>query len=511
MRSIQSHLMQSLAALLAATPIAALAFSSGSTGADGPLNPTVNTQVPLPDSGVLNYTSVNIPQGVTVTFKRNTANTPVVILASGDVTIAGTIDVSGSAGAATGAAGDGNQGDDGLPGKGGPGGFDGGRGGTASSDNPGVSSNPNVKNPGGSGLGPGGGTAGLSYLISSSCFGAVVMGGAGAGFGASGSNGGLASCTVGSFSYTQPAGGAAYGSAVLLPLIGGSGGGGGGGGTAFAGAGGGGGGGALLIAASGTVNVTSTGSMLANGGAGGAVAGANVGAPGGGGAGGGVRIVATTIAGNGTISATSGAAGSSSSTSGLFVAGAGAGAVGRVRLEAETMTRTAATNPVFSFDAPGAVFVAGFPALTITSVAGVAAPANPTGSADITLPATTPNPVTVVFTTTNVPVGNIVKLTVTPATGAPVIAFSPALTGTTASATASAQVNLPVGPSVLQAQTTYTIVSSLGDALSRYAMGERVERIQLTATVGSPSTATLITVSGKTYEVPAGLLATTLE
>lgn len=334
------------------------------------------------------------------------------------------------------------------------------------------------------------------------------LGGAGGGFGAAASNSGGVSCTSGSFTYTQPAGGVAYGSAVLLPLIGGSGGGGGGGGTAFGGSGGGGGGGALLIAASGTLTVN--GSILANGGAGGAVSGSNVGAPGGGGAGGGIRLVATTIAGNGTISAAGGAGGSASAASPPpFLATAGA--QGRVRLEAETMTRTAATNPAFSFDAPGTVFVAGFPALTITSVAGVAAPANPTGSADITLPASTPNPVTVAFTTTNVPVGNIVKLTVTPANGAPVVAFSPALTGSTTSATASAQVSLPVGPSVLQAQTTYTIVSSLGDALSRYAMGERVEQIRLSATLGAASTATLITVSGKAFDVPAALLATTLQ
>ena len=297
---------------------------------------------------------------------------------------------------------------------------------------------------------------------------------------------------------------------MLLPLVGGSGGGGGGGLTAFGGAGGGGGGGALLIAASGTVNVT--GSILANGGPGGAVAGASAGEAGGGGSGGAVRIVASTISGEGTISAIGGNAGSCTSTAssvGFF--DAKPGTAGRIRLEAENMKRQTATNPVFSFDLPGTVFVAGFPALTITSVAGVAAPANPTGSADITLPASTPNPVTVVFTTTNVPVGNIVKVTVTPATGAPVVAFSPALTGTTASATASAQVSLPVGPSVLQAQTTYTIVSSLGDALSRYAMGERVEQIQLSATLGAASTATLITVSGKAFDVPAALLAATVQ
>ncbi len=70
------------------------AFVSGSTGALGPFSPTANTVVTLPTNGVLNYTTINIPAGVTVTFNKNVANTPVYMLASGDVNIAGTIDVS---------------------------------------------------------------------------------------------------------------------------------------------------------------------------------------------------------------------------------------------------------------------------------------------------------------------------------------------------------------------------------------------------------------------------------
>jgi hypothetical protein len=77
-------------------------FNSGSTGADGALNPAANTTLALPASGVFNYTTVTIPAGVTVT--PNAGNTPVTILASGNVTIAGTIDVSGSA-AGTGSSG----------------------------------------------------------------------------------------------------------------------------------------------------------------------------------------------------------------------------------------------------------------------------------------------------------------------------------------------------------------------------------------------------------------------
>ena len=63
-------------------------FNSGSTGADGPFSPTATTTLTLPPSGVFNFTTVNIPSSVTVRFTKNAANTPVTILASGDVTIA---------------------------------------------------------------------------------------------------------------------------------------------------------------------------------------------------------------------------------------------------------------------------------------------------------------------------------------------------------------------------------------------------------------------------------------
>src|SRR6266852_4459808 len=225
-------------------PGVASAFNSPSTGADGPFNPTVNTTVALPPSGIFNYTSVNIPVGVTVKFLKNTTNTPIVILATGDVAIAGTLDVNGTASADVGAAGDGALGDDGNPGVGGPGGFDGGRGGPAG-----------ASNVGGNGLGPGGGTGG--FTVATSNCGIAVWGGSGGGFVVAG---GTISTCGGAF----PAAGLAYGSSQLLPLIGGSGGGGGAGGTAIPGSGGGGGGGAILIAASGTVNVA--GSILANGG-----------------------------------------------------------------------------------------------------------------------------------------------------------------------------------------------------------------------------------------------------
>lgn len=465
-------------------PGVASAFTSPSTGADGAFSPTVNTVVALPPSGIFNYTSVNIPAGVTVKFLRNTTNTPVVILATGDVTIAGTLDVSGTSSANVGAAGDGALGDDGTPGIGGPGGFAGGSGGLAGSS-------PAL--PGGTGLGPGGGPAGLPSPGSNFCSAGTPLGGGGGGFSASGGN----SSICGTAGLVTP-GGVAYGSSQLLPLIGGSGGGAGAGGVSLSGSGGGGGGGALLIAASGTVSVTGT--ISASGGASGSTSTSGNGSTGGGGSGGAIRIIATTLSGNGTIAANGGAVGTGG------VDGGGAGAAGRIRLEAETFNRTAATTPTASINTPGPVFVTGSPSLAISSVAGVSAPVAPTGNADITLPSSTPNPVTVVFTTTGVPVGNTVQLTLTPAFGAKTTVVSPALTGDTTSATASVSVNLPVGPSVLQAQTTYTIVAALGDLLRNFAGNERVEKIRLSATLGGKSKVTLVTVSGKEYDAPAEAL-----
>lgn len=467
----------------------AQAFVSGSTGADGAFSPTVNTQVVLPPSGILNYTTVNIPSGVVVTFKKNATNTPVVILASGNVTIAGSINLIGIDGKASGAAGDGVLGDDGIPGVGGPGGGDGGRGGVGTLTSA-------AKGNGGAGLGPGGGKGAVVSLYCPWPYYATCIGGSGGGFGGAGNysfdNG---------YSIGTP-GGIAYGSSQLLPLIGGSGGG-GGAGELYNGGGGGGGGGAILIASSGTVNITGT--VYAYGGVGGAVAGTGGGGSGGGGSGGAIRIVATTISGNGALNA-NGQGGGANSTNGYFAGGSGG--AGRIRLEAETFTRTAASAPAHTQGLPGPVFVAGLPTLRISSVGGATVPAEPTGNADVTLPATTANPVTVVFTTTGVPAGNTVKLILKPVSGAEVSAISPALVGDTTSATASVNITLPDGPSTLQATVTYNIVLAMGEALSVYAQGERVEKITLASTLGSKeSTVTLITVSGKEYVVPTGVLA----
>lgn len=448
--------------ILSLSPLVATAFNSGSTGADGAFSPTVSQEIILPPDGIFNFTDVDIPSGVVITFRRNTTNTPVTILASGDVTVAGEIELSGSRAALAGTAGDGNLGDDGIPGLGGPGGFDGGRGGAPSTR-------------GGAGLGPGAGNSNDP-----------PRGGAGGGFGTVGGNGRFAGGA-----------GPTYGSTTLLPLIGGSGGGGGSGGANFGGSGGGGGAGAILIAASGEVAVTGT--IRANGGRGGESNGSGGGAAGGSGSGGGIRIVATTISGGGTIEARS--AGGIGGTGGN---NGGAGGNGRIRLESENFTYSRSTVPAFTFGAPGEVFVAGIPTLRITSVAGVPAPAEPTGDADITLATSEPNPVTVEFATTSVPVGNTITLTVTPPDDGPTVAISDALSGSQASATASVAVDIPEGPSVLSATLSFTVTASLGDALRQFAEGERVERVMLAAAPGGDSVTTFITASGRRFSYPAG-------
>jgi hypothetical protein len=450
----------------------AAAFDSGSTGADGALTPNVNTEVQLPPSGILNYTSIDIPAGVTVRFRRNALNTPVVLLVSGNATIAGTIDISGRKAADSFGAGSGNVADDGLPGEGGPGGYGGGRGGLAD-----PSTAVGSPRTGQAGLGPGGGRPSTSDLNNVACW-----GGAGT-FATQGAHPGCG--TSAPLAYANP---------ELLPLIGGSGGAGGNGSTSTGGSGGGGGGGALLLAVSGTLNVT--GSIVANGGGGGDI-GANygaagVGSVGGGGSGGAIRLVATTMSGNGTINAIGAGTGVWPN-----IGNRGNAGVGRIRLEAENFTRTAATNPAYTFSAPRPLGLADVPVIRIIRVAGVDAPADPTGNADIVLPANTPNPVQVVIRTSNVPLGTTVEVINTPPRGQPSSVESTGLAGTVAEATATANINLIDGPSVLLAALSFSVSGPQAQALSHYTEGEPVTRVELASSLDGGTRTVLVTESGR--------------
>jgi hypothetical protein len=459
------------AAILAtgAAPVWAQTFSSGSTGADGAFSPSSNTVLTLPASGIFNFTTMNIPSGVTVTFTKNAANTPAVLLATGNVTINGTLSVSGSAAGALG-----------RPGPGGPGGFDGGPG----ADGVTVTA-------AGTGLGPGGG------LIGTNC---VGSGGSHATVGG-----------IGSGNCVTPGGAApTYGSPTLRPILGGSGGSGGSacclpGDPAGYGAGGagGGGGGALVVASSGTLTVGSTGQLVADGGAGGANVGLNT-RGGGGGSGGAIRLIATTLATSGALYARGGSGGQ---------AGAGTGGLGRIRLEAYNLTVSGTRSPEATQSLPLSVFpAAGQPALSIASVAAVAVPATPSGSfltaPDVLLPSGTTNPVPVVLSAANVPLGTTIQVTATPQSGAKTTATSTGLAGTFASSTATATLTVSLTQtSVLTATATFPLVASAGEGplyaagpVPSLVEGEEVTHVRLVAALGGPTITTYLTRSGR--EIP---------
>lgn len=443
-------------------------FNSGSTGADGAFAPTANQTVQVPESGVFNYTTINIPSGVTIKFARNSRNTPITILASGNVTIVGTIDVSGGPGAQSVFGAGANSG----AGIGGPGGFDGGRGGFSFS--PFFTAT--------AGDGPGGGVAGNS---------AFPLPGGGGGFGSAGGTGGSG----------NGLGGLVYGTRTLIPLIGGSGGGGGPGTNGIPGIGGGGGAGAILIASSGTIisgNQQGFGSITARGGDGPQIGNSSVG---GGGSGGAIRLIANTITGNTSLNVGGGGSG---------FGGPGFGGHGYIRIEAcdyngfqpfTTPLTTSTGGPIISLAPPSSMTPPNAPTLKITSVAGITAPAMPNGSfhgtPDIIVPNAQTNPVVVALQASNVPLGTVAQVTLMPESAGSTTVQSTPLAGTVAASTATASVNLPAsGLSLVTAQLTFDMPS--GQRVGQLMMGgERVKRVEIATSFGGRSDVTYITESGK--------------
>ena len=431
-------------------------FNSGSTGADGAFAPATTQTIVVPDSGVFNFTTVNVPAGVTITFNRGTNNKPLTILASGDVVIAGTINIDGKPGITNGNGG-----------LGGPGGGTGGAGGYGFDQSfPGVS---------GDGPGGGGGAFGSAALGTPSSGGGGGYGTAGAA-GLTGANAGQA--------------GPKFGAATILPLTGGSGGGGGAATSNTRGGSGGGGGGGILIASSGTITIS--GSISARGGNGSqGVAG------GGGGAGGGIRLVANVITGAGNLNASGGSGGSPT----ISFAGA-LGGQGYVRIEAydySGFTGTTTPSTIASLSFPHPIIPTNSPTLRIASVGGVNAPATPAGSLqavpDVIVPAATANPLTVALEASHMPVGTVLQVILTPSRGARTTVSSSPLAGTESASTASASVTLPGGISVITA--TAVIDLTIAKATPIFLDGERVNRIEVAATLGGPSELTYVTQSGR--------------
>jgi hypothetical protein len=238
-------------ALLVCSTAQALEVASGSTGTLGALIVTAGTTVALPPDGVLNYTTVTVASGATLTFLQNAASTPVYMLATGDITISGTIDVSASRGLSEGG------------GDSGPGGWGGGN-----------------RAQTGLAAGPGKGPGGASILNQGNGYPA-------------GNPGSYASDGNNSISGHR---GNRYGSPLLIPLLGGSGGSGGTNSTSYGG--GGGGGGAILLASNTQISVASTGRVNALGGAGHSTNN--------GGSGGAIRLLAPVISLSGTLDARGG-------------------------------------------------------------------------------------------------------------------------------------------------------------------------------------------------------------
>ena len=217
---------------------------TGTWSANNTANAGKGIYDPVKWAVVFKYSSVNIPAGVTVTFKNHPSGAPVVWLVQENAAIAGTVNLDGKTGEFLG-----------VSTEAGPGGFMGGAGLTS-------------VHPIGSGFGPGGGPANPRAVGSSALAARMVRRRGPAAF---------VACPA-----------PTYGNSEILPLIGGS----GGTGRSDNAASGGGGGGAIQLCAGGTVNVTGTIS---------AVGGSGTNNWPGGGSGGAIRILADTVSGGGNL------------------------------------------------------------------------------------------------------------------------------------------------------------------------------------------------------------------
>lgn len=421
-------------------------FSSGSTGADGPLNVAGTVNITVRPGGVYNYTTITVGINSTLNFVAGEDNSPVILLATGDVTLN-----SGAVISVNGSNGQGATINPTVGGVGGPGGFAGGNGGIS----------PNLA---AAGQGPGGGQP--------------VAATPGAG-------------QRGTY-------GAPDAFVSLIPLIGGSGG--AGGGSTTGSQSGGGGGGAILIASSTRINFSSTNTNIrANGGNSGSAGSLCNTVSSSAGSGGAIRLVAPQIVGPGVLRA----------IGGTPCVNGTAGGDGRIRLEATTMEFTGSAIPIPSISLSlgpvspvGDPALANVPTLAIASIGGQALPST-TGASyfapDVTLPLATINPVPVALTATNTPVGAPTAMAVRliPQTGSWTDVPVTSHTGTFASSTASADVTFPVGRvSVVQAIAAFELT---GQTASLFPLidGEPVHRVMVAATPGAPSTISLVTRSGR--------------
>lgn len=459
---ISGHLILACFTIIALALLPVYAHAAvicGSTGTNGAFSPAADTTL---TAGTFNYTTINIPAGVTVTINPATDPTVVaVMLARGTVTINGTLSVSGSAGG-NGLASVTNT----SVGKGGPGGFAGGQGGTPSGNNPSY---------GGPGLGPFSGN-GYAY----------------GGYGAT--------AIFNTFN-------------SLMPMIGGSGGGGGGSyntnpliPSSSGGAGGGGGGGLVVCSGSTIVgSITIAGTISAKGGNGGN--GLNSSFGGGGGGGGTVRLIADAITGVGTITALGGLGGTNGTSTPVGYPIGTVGANGLIRFECFSCAFTGSTvsSPSPAMAQPAPVFPAPIPTLRIVSIGGATVPFSPTASLtipDVPLSTAVVNPVAVRVDATNIPVGTQIYVYNYSASnnGYRLSHGGGNLGGTVPSSTVTVSGNLPTGISILTAETgSFTVTASLVPYLPN-VNGEEIKEMYAKGYSGGETELVGVTGSGK--EVP---------
>lgn len=403
---------------------------SGSNGSDGALNLGANTpgvvngrltfdpvalNLDADGDNIYHFTTITIRDFLAVDFRANKMRHPgpVVFLATGAVNLQGNLNFSGEEGHPS----DSNEAVR-RPSVPGPGGFPGGSGARVGSS---------AAMPG---LGPGGGKA-----ASFGCPGAFV--------------------TNATPSWCASAGpSVSYGNTLLQPLVGGSGGSGG----SFAGQnfgpGGGAGGGAIRIVSD--VHIVFGTGANANGAATGCSSSFWIAADGGygsnpasgAGAGGAIHLQAPLIAGCALH---------------LYVRGGaqpsfGSASPGRVRIDANNVVGGVTSTPVAALI--GELVNVPLPAsparIRITSINGVAAPANPNylyTTPDVSTNA--PGAVPVVIEAANVPVGTPITVFLTSEGGADVASAQVNLTGSLASSNATINVTLPQGVTRLLARAVW--------------------------------------------------------
>ena len=405
-------------------------------------------------TGVYEFSNFDLPNRATsnlfiqVDLVGNSRNNPLTILSQQDIRLGTFVYIY--ANGLNGATGSGPTG--GAGGRGGPGGFAGGSGGFGGT----------TPTSGSPGLGPSGGAGGTAGASTTAGLAGVS-----------------ASISPASQLLTPVVGGSGGGSAAGVPGTGGP--------CAFGGigqggGGGGGGGGAVLLSATDNIVLTGSGfsSIYVPGGTGGNFGCLSAGV----GGGGSVRLVSSAISGSGAIN---GAA--------------------RVRLEASTITYTGAmTGSSASFSQfPGRPIPTALPALHVTSINGVNAPATTTGSLanpDIAFATAVTGAVTVNIAGANIPVGTQVSVRVIPTAGVgPATTATGTLSGTLSATTATASVTLPPGLGTMTVTATFDITPLFTQLNLPNLDGAPPVRAEVVANGGGTSQMYLIGARGSRMEV----------